>query len=627
MKKLILLSVIFTVFLQCVIAQVPDDYRYVKTWTISNQFGSVDSVSVDTAHINFQNSNAIDSYSIANSYLGNLGSPIESKIYFDRPLRHDFIFGNAYYPYIKTIENAVFYNTKTPFSRLRYLSGGKKFHEEDEIGFLFTANVNKKLNFGTTLDYIFARGQYNKQAVKRFEGSLFGSYTGDRYAATGQISTNTLNNIESGGITDPLYITNPPYGYDPATIPVSFGAQVQNTFKHSQLFYSHDYSIGFERDVKVADTIGKKFVPVTRFAHTLQIDNMSKRYYEQAVQSSYYKDTYLPYAFTNDTVSYQSISNLLSVSLAEEFNKWMQFGLRAYIANELYFYNFKPDTVMAHEFETTTKFGGVLSKEKGEKFTYNVNGELYFVGRKAGDFLLSSNLASSFRLWKDTIALRAQAFVRSDAPSFFMNNYQSNHFIWNNDFDKTYKTHISGTFAIPTRRFALELAVENVSKQIYFDSLAMPTQYDGNIQIVSANLKQDIHFGKFALENNIVYQVSSDKEAIPLPMLSLYHNLYFHDKWFKVLSVQFGVDLRYHTEYYAPAYMPATGQFHLQQKQLVGNYPVMSAYANFHLKRTRFFAQYYHLNQLFMNGLYYSIPNYPINPAIFKLGLTWNFYD
>jgi hypothetical protein len=143
---------------------------------------------------------------------------------------------------------------------------------------------------------------------------------------------------------------------------------------------------------------------------------------------------------------------------------------------------------------------------------------------------------------------------------------------------------------------------------------------------VSANLKQDFHFGKFALENNIVYQVSSNKEVIPLPMLTLYHNLYFHDKWFKVLSFQTGIDVRYHSEYFAPAYMPATGQFYMQQEQQIGNYPVMSIYANFHLKRTRFFVQYYHLNQLFMNGLYYSTPNYPINPAILKFGLTWNFY-
>jgi len=85
--------------------------------------------------------------------------------------------------------------------------------------------------------------------------------------------------------------------------------------------------------------------------------------------------------------------------------------------------------------------------------------------------------------------------------------------------------------------------------------------------------------------------------------------------------------MRYHTSYYAPAYMPATGQFYVQSKVLIGNYPVINAYLNFHLKRTRFFLEYYHINQKFMKGAYYSMPNYPINPTIMKMGVSWNFYD
>ena len=145
--------------------------------------------------------------------------------------------------------------------------------------------------------------------------------------------------------------------------------------------------------------------------------------------------------------------------------------------------------------------------------------------------------------------------------------------------------------------------------------------------MLAGNLKQDFHFGKFTLENNAVYQLSSNQSVLPLPELTLYHNLYYHDLWFKVLSMQIGADVRFHTAYFAPAYMPATGQFHVQDEMKIGNYPVMHVYINAHLKRTRFFAQYYHINQLFMKGNYYSMPYYPINPATFRMGLTWNFYD
>lgn len=237
MKKLYTTIILIIIVLSPIKAQVPDNYRYVKSWKMSDLFSAVDSVRVDTAHLNFQDNNLIDRFSIANSYNGNLGSPIQSKIYFDRPENNGFIFTNAYYPYISQIETVTFYNTKTPFSNLRYLTGGTNYREEDQIAFLFTANANKNLNFGTTLDYIYARGEYNNQAVKRFAGTLFGTYKGKRYSATGLIATNSLSNYENGGITESTYLTNPPYGYDEAqNFPIRLKDDVQSTYKHFQLF-------------------------------------------------------------------------------------------------------------------------------------------------------------------------------------------------------------------------------------------------------------------------------------------------------------------------------------------------------------------------------------------------------
>ena len=90
---------------------------------------------------------------------------------------------------------------------------------------------------------------------------------------------------------------------------------------------------------------------------------------------------------------------------------------------------------------------------------------------------------------------------------------------------------------------------------------------------------------------------------------------------------QLGASVRYHSNYYAPAYMPATGQFYTQKEVLIGNYPILNVYANFHLKQARFFIEYNHLNKYFMSGAHFYMPNYPINPPVMKLGLSWNFYN
>lgn len=623
MKK-ILFFVPLLFYIVSVFGQTPPNYRFVKTWHVTDRFAVADTVPVDTLHLNYQNSNPIDRFSIANSYNGNLGSPIQPKLYFDRPANTDFIFSNAYFPYVMDVKHATFYNTKTPYSNIDYNTGGTTYREEDHIKFLFTANTHKNFNFGTTLDYIYAPGEYNNQGSQRFAGSLFGNYQGKHYSATGLIATNNLSNYENGGIENTKDITSP-IGVATAVIPTNFIGY--SNYKLNQLFYNQQYSVGIERPVRInEDSVRMDYVPVTRFLHTLKFDDARKRYYEPGlVAKPFYANSY--YKQTNDTSALQTLTNTVSVSMEEEFNKWMNFGLTAFIENEIQNYTFNKDSLVNNMFQSSTKVGGILSKQRGQLFKYNILGELSFLGYKAGDFRLEGNVGGFLKLWSDSVSLVANGFVRSDKPSYFLEHYDSNHFRWNNNFANIYRTHIGGTFSIPTRLFSLNVSVENITQYVYFDSIAKPVQFSGNVQVLAVNLKQDFHFGKFALENNIVYQLSSQPGVLPLPYLTLYHNLYFHDVWFHVLSMQLGVNVRYHSAYYAPSYMPATGQFYTQATTKIGNYPVVNAYINFHLKRTRFFLEYYHINQKFTNDAYFSMPNYPIDPAIIKWGISWNFYN
>jgi len=598
---------------------------FLKTWKVSGMRAVVDTVPVDTAHLNFQLDNHIDRFSISNSFRGNLGSPIQSKVYFDRPEKNEFIFADAYYPYLHQLESATFFNTKTPFSSLYYLTGGTNYYEDEQFRFLFTANANKKLNMGIVLDYLFARGEYKNIASKRFGGTIFGSYNSRNYNAHGLLTTNNHSNFENGGIGDTSYI-NGSINYPPQNIPVNINGF--SNLKLNHLYYNHNYSLGIERAVRInEDSVRMEYVPVTVFAHTLKISDYQKRYYEPTVEKDFYEFTHFPGKVTNDTAAYRLITNRISVSLAEEFNKWLQFGLTAYLENDIERFVYQIDTVVWNHTNSTTKAGAVLSKETGRLLRYNFSGELNLLGRRAGDFSLDANLMGLIPLGKLAFQLEANGYVRSETPSYFRTFYHSNHFKWDQEMDRTYRTHLEGSMKIPLLHFSLKAALENITNLVYFDSKAMSAQYNSNVQVLAANLKQDIKLGKFTLENNVVYQLSSNQEVLPLPTLALFHNLYYDGLWFKVLSIQAGVDVRFHSLYYAPSYMPATGQFHVQDKVKIGNYPLMNVYINAHLKRTRFFAQYYHVNNLFMRGNYYSMPYYPLYPAQFRMGVSWNFYD
>lgn len=607
-------------------AQNEKPKRFIKSWHIDDQFATPDTVPMDTIPLNYQDQNVIERLSIANSYNGNYGSPIQSMIYTKRPQGTDFMFEDAYKPYLMDVPAAVYYDATFPFTNLTYLMGGPLSNREEQVKFLFTASPSKKANFGTNLDYLHSKGRYANQAAQRFSGSLFGRYNGKHYSAYGLAAINNHFNHENGGLSNLDLLTSPDVDVAHKDMPTFIHGY--SVFRKNTYFYNHSYSIGINREIQVnEDSIAYEYIPVTRFGHTIKFEEMKKRYHEPQLERSFYENTYDTIRPTNDTAAVRTLTNLLSVNIAEEFNRWMRFGITGYVENEIQQFTYKPDTVPLREVKSSTRVGGMLSKNQGENLRYSILGDIYVIGYKLGEFRLEGKAEGNFKLWNEDIKLAANAFVRNEEPSYFIQNYYSNHFRWNNNFTKMYKTHAGGEFSLPKRKTRLHVSIENLTNLIYFNESAIPTQHGGNVQVLSADLKQDISFGAFTLENNAVYQVSSNQSVLPLPMLALFHNFYYHDKWFVDLYPQIGVSVRYHTRYFAPSYMPATGQFYNQRSVETGDYPMLSAYANFHLKRARFFFEYNNLGAFFIKGWGYHMPNYPINPPMFKVGLSWNFYN
>ena len=103
----------------------------------------------------------------------------------------------------------------------------------------------------------------------------------------------------------------------------------------------------------------------------------------------------------------------------------------------------------------------------------------------------------------------------------------------------------------------------------------------------------------------------------------------------RVLSVDLGADARFFTSYYAPDYSPALGQFAQQEaaaddadfRTKTGNRPIVNAYANFHLKHTRFFVMMSHINESIGKKDYFLTPHYPLNQRVFRFGVSWNFIN
>ena len=96
---------------------------------------------------------------------------------------------------------------------------------------------------------------------------------------------------------------------------------------------------------------------------------------------------------------------------------------------------------------------------------------------------------------------------------------------------------------LESTRTQLSAGVESIQNYVFFNKQGMPEQKSGNLQVINARIKQDVMYRAFGWENEVAYQLSSDKSVLPLPQISLYTNMYLKFKVAKVLMVQLGANV------------------------------------------------------------------------------------
>ena len=642
-------------------------------WKVTRRLGNIVPIPVDTLHAGFQNTNDPAGPTGQYNYLGNLGSPRMSRIFFDRKEESQFFFTDPYDQSVLRPEDVTFTNTFSPYTNLTYYKSFQNRNSEERFKSYFAINANKRLGFGFYIDYLYGRGMYNNQSTAFFNGGLFASYRGDKYDMHFIFNNDNLKMRENGGIADDRYITDPlgmaegKKQYQSTDIPTVLN-KVWNHNTSYHTFLTHRYNLGFYREKVDSLTNDKhsaandsietirEFVPVTSFIHTLELDFNGRKYITQddAQNRQYFEHTY----FGNDSIDQNrrtSVRNTFGISLREGFNKYAKAGLTAFLTHEYRDFTLPDSTdvpdqrIIKHYKENVVYVGGELLKEQGKLLHYKVLGEYAVAGEDAGQFRLEGNGDLNINLLGDSVRLDVNAYIKNLNPVFYYRNFHSKHYWWDNsDLSKIMRTRVEGKLNFNRLGTTLRAGVENIKNYTYLANTSVPVtnsngeiisfknnaavrQHSGNIQVFTAMLQQKLKLGIFHLDGEVAYQKSSEQSILPLPELSAYGNLYLHAGLVKnVLKVSLGADVRYFTKYNAPDYSPVIGQFYLQNPEntvAIGGCPMVNVYANLHWKRTRIFVMMYNVNQNTGNSRYFLAPHYPISPRMLKLGISWNFFD
>lgn len=636
--------------------KVPKEFRQ---WHVDEHSGEVIPVMSDTVQSMFQNWHLTEGLNGEYNFLGNMGTPRQTRIFLNRPTSTKFDFIQPYDYFYLRPNDFYFIDTKSPYTNLHYHSAGNRMNGDDRFRAYFSTNAGKKFGVGFLIDYLYARGRYDKQATSLINYSIFSYYKSDRYDYNLLASHYRMKQAENGGITDDRYITRPEEtdgmnsNFTTSDIPV----YLYESWNKNHLwdgFFTHGYNMGFYREKLAADSSGvakdsveNEFVRVARITHTLNIKHLNHDFINYRQTNSYYADNFLPFDSTDATTSLK-VKNYIALSLCEGFSKYAFADITAFASYSYDRYSLPDTTDTGDELikdynEHILSVGGEISSSQYKHIKYNVKGETSLIGEELGTFAIDGNIEFDFRLWKREMLLKGKVFIKNNLPSFYYRHYHSEHFWWDNDLSKEFRTRIEGTFEIPSWRTRLNAGFENIKNYTYISNNSVPsgaagrylwrlkaTQTHENIQIFSATLKQDFKFKIFNLDTEVTYQHSSNKDILPLPMINAYANLYLKFTIAKVLHTEIGADARYFTKYYAPDYSPALGQFVQQNPEnriAIGNYPLVSVYANLLLKQARFYVKYYHVNAGTGNRQYFLAPHYPMNPATFCFGISWNFYN
>ena len=618
---------------------------------------------MDTDRINFSNSTLVEAKSLAIGYLANLGSPAQTKIFSERKEARDFIFADAYDYYITTPENAYFYDTKVPYTNVMYTTAGGSQYKGEQLKGVLTLNFGKKINIGGDLDYIYSRGHYNSNGNKLLSYRLFGSYRSDRYELNAYLNNFNFINYENGGLANDLYITNPDLvlegskrSVDTKAFPVRF-TDTWNRVRGKQYFLTHRYNLGFKRTLKETDEEGNEievFVPVSSIIHTVHYEDNRRRFLSKDPKiDKCYDRTFGLDSALNDKTSAWKLKNTIALSMREGFQDWVKMGLTAFVNFEKRRFklpaaipgmNYEPNeqntskpsglefpTAQIYD-EFTTYVGAEISKREGSLLTYNARGELAVAGSDFGEVRASGELKTQFPLFGKNASITAEGYFKNVNPPFYQQHNHSRYFWWDLSLRKVQQIYAGAKIRLESTKTELSGGIESIQNYVYFGAKGYPEQCGSNLQIFSLRLKQDVAFRAFGWENEAIYQLVSGKEKdnLPLPSLSVYSNLYLAFKLAKVLTIQIGANVYYNTAYYAPYYEPATQQFQLQNPDKesyvkVGNYPLINAYVNFHLKQARFFVMGYNLGSKFVDPNYFSLAHYPLDPMVLKMGIAVTF--
>ena len=665
---------------------IPDSMQYKRiiSWNEDRYFHDVNLKELDTTYNYHFNEYPFYKEDINTTWLGVSGSPEMTYNYFKRAQTDNAIFYTPLQRYSYSPETLPNYNTKTPHTELAYWGTlfANKEKEESNIRVLTTQNILPELNLTLEFRRFGGNGILKREDTNNRNVVIASNYMGKRYLMHTGYIYNKVARSENGGIVDNFWIRDTTV--DAREIDI-YLKNASSTTKKNTLFLDQSYRIPFtflenlkgrkerKRQEAVRDSImtsGDSLAIATLLEkETLDeieetevaVDTVNKdittaiighsseysvfrRIYQDDISTSddlgrqFFNDRfYLNPTRSADSLRVMKFENRFFIRLqpwkSDAIVSKLDVGIGDKLAN--YFTFNTADYVQGSSntlLNSTYLYAGARGQYK-KYFTWDAKGEYTFLGYEINDFGIHANLAFSAypfrRDRKSPLTLKAHFETTLKEPDYYEQHLCTNHYMWNNDFGKISSTKIGAVLEIPRWDLHASFDYALLSNNIYYDTEGIVRQNTDPMSVMTASLRKDFIVWKFHLDHQALFQLSSNKDVIPLPMLALNLRYYLQfDVVKKVMQMQIGANAAFTTKWYAPAFNPVLGVFHNQNVAEYGNCPYIDAFVNIQWKRACIFVKIVNVNMGWPNKSadYFSAAGYIAPQRAIKFGISWPFY-
>ncbi len=667
---------------------VPDSMQYKRliTWEHDRFFHNINLKDYDTTYnYRFNDYPFFKGDAVNSVWLGVVGAPEESYDFFKRKEEDNAIFYTPYTTYSYDPESAPQFNTKTPYTELAYWGTlfANQEKEESNVQILTTQNITPELNF--TLEYrrYGSNGMLRREDTDNRSFLATTNYLGKRYLMHAGFIYNKVERSENGGVIDQSWIRDTTV--DAREIEV-YLKDASNKLKKNTIFLDQSYRIPFSFINKAKEKKAEKLRMARRDSimasgDSLVIEAFLEKEREDSLEALHARDTinleenvttaFIGHSseysvfrktYTDDISASDSIGRafyhdrfFINPTQSMDSLRVMKFENRAFIRLQPWksdgivskldvgigdklasYFSFKPQDYLTGSRNVLQNSVYLYAGANGQLKKYmkwDAKGQYTFLGHEINDFDIDANLMFSvypFRRHRNSpLTFRAHFETSLEEPDYYQQHLFTNHFRWDNDFSKISTTKAEASLSIPRWQLAASFGYALLSNNIYYDNTGIVRQNTASMSVMTASLKKNFKVWNFHFDHKALFQLSSNEEVMPLPMLALNFRYYFQFNVVRnVMQMQIGANGTYTTKWYLPAYNPVLGVFHNQNESKYGNCPYIDAFVNIQWKRACIFIKAINVNMGWpsKSADYFTADGYIAPQRAIKFGISWPFY-